>query len=82
MERSDKPAPSNLRLIVPDSGRTWIGVMYDEINRIPPETVETGDVFIVHHPVHEGVMFMQAVRPKTNGWVLEDVSPIGEDKKS
>ena len=61
-----------LELLVEDSGRTW-AVMYDEINRIRPSAVERGDVFIVHHRTEPGVMIMQALRSKPNGWVLEEV---------
>ena len=67
-----KPVPRNrkLKLLVTDSGRTW-SVLYQAINSIPPDTVQLGDVFIVHHSTEPGVMFLQATSPKTNGWVLE-----------
>ena len=64
--------PRELALLVEDSGRTWC-VLYDEINLIPPATVERGDVFIVRNRTESGVMFLQAIKPKINGWVLEAV---------
>ena len=62
----------SLVLLVPDSGRTW-SIRYDQINLIPPDQVQRGDVFIVRHPTEPGVMLMQAVAPHDNAWRLEAV---------
>lgn len=59
-----------LRLLVPDSGRTW-SVLYNEITQIPPKKILLGDVFIVRNPPHEGVMFLQATRPNGSAWKLD-----------
>ncbi len=70
MKKADRPR--GLALLVEDSGRTW-AVMYDEINLIPPDAVERGDVFIARNRTKPGVMVLQAVAPKPNGWVLEAI---------
>ena len=70
MKKTERPR--ELALLVEDSGQTW-AVMYDEINRIPPDVIERGDVFVCHHRTEPGIMVMQAIRPKPNGWVLETV---------
>lgn len=52
-----------LELVAPDSGRTWC-VQYDEIRRIPQDSLQSGDVLIVRHPTKEGMMFMQIIEPR------------------
>jgi hypothetical protein len=66
----ERPPESRLLLLVEDSGRTW-SVLHHEINRIPPEAIQKGDVFIVRHATEPGVMFMQATRPHRTAWRLE-----------
>jgi len=52
-----------LALVAPDSGRTWC-VRYDEIPKIPQDSLQAGDVMIARHPTKEGVMFMQITEPQ------------------
>ena len=68
----DEDRPT-LKLIVEDSGRTWL-VEYDGIRRIPPETLQLGDVLIVSNPPDPGVMFMQATRRNGTAWKIEAVT--------
>lgn len=71
---TDRPP---LKLLVRDSGRTWL-ISYDKIKRIPPDTIELGDVLIVRHPTETGVMAMQVTRTHKNAWhfdALEFASP-------
>lgn len=76
MKKTDRS--SLLDLAVPDSGRTW-SVLHHEIQRIPPDKLELGDVLIVRHATEPGVMFMQAIsrRPGTGkltgGWNLVEL---------
>jgi hypothetical protein len=69
---------SLLDLAVPDSGRTW-SVLHHEIQRIPPDKLEAGDVLIVRHATEPGVMIMQVVsrRPGNEdlpgGWNLVEL---------
>jgi len=60
---SDGKREPRLVLVVPDSGRTWC-VRYDEIRKIPQDTLQVGDVMIVRHPTEKGVMFMQITEPQ------------------
>ena len=61
-----------LRMIVPDSGRTWC-VNYEEIQKIPPDSMQLGDVLIVRNPPGTGVMFMQVVAPHGDAWELKSL---------
>jgi len=62
--------PRQLRMLVPDSGRTW-AVMYHEINLIPPNELEIGDVLIVSHRTEPGVMAMQATERVGDSWTFD-----------
>ena len=66
----DQHLRARLKLLVEDSGRTWL-VRYDEITRIPPDQIELGDVFLARHPTEPGVMALQATAPHRNAWKLE-----------
>ena len=76
---SDDRPTSALRLLVPDSGRTW-AITYQQIPRIPPSSIQRGDVFIVRNEEQDGVMFMQATRRNKTAWKLETVEPEGQDQ--
>lgn len=71
LEKTERPR--ELELLVADSGRTWL-VVYDEINRIPPDALELGDVLIATHPTEPGRMVLQAThKPPPGRWVFSRV---------